>query len=148
MLMLPGLGAGDVSLAAPGNLSSGARLPGRRVGIGTNIDLERLLPRVTTVLEELVDRRGQPAVLIGQSFGGYVARELTQASWPGRTIDHVQHSDAETSFPTADPVPVTVIYSKVDRIVPWQDASTLTHPRATSKCGAHLGMRSTRTFGE
>ena len=122
VLMLPGLGAGDVSLAAlRGYLTTlGYRAVGW--GIGTNDgDLERLLPRVSTVLEELVDRRGQPAVLIGQSLGGHVARELAR-----------EHPDLVAQLITfGTPMlrprsrrsircPVTVIYSKVDRIVPWR----------------------------
>ena len=143
VVMLPGLGVGDVSLSAlRGYLTTlGYRAVGW--GLGTNDgDLERLLPRVTTVLEELVDRRGQPAALIGQSLGGYVARELAR-----------EHPDLVAQVITfGTPMlrprsrrsircPVTVIYSKVDRIVPWR-ACVDPDPSASNieVRSSHLGM--------
>ena len=143
VLMLPGLGGGDISLSA---LRSYLTTLGYRAvgwGLGTNDgDLDRLLPRVTRVLQELVDRRGQPAALIGQSLGGYVAREVAREH-PDLVAQLITFGTPMLRPRSRRPIqcPVTVIYSKVDRIVPWRGcvdpdpSSSNIEVRST-----HLGM--------
>jgi hypothetical protein len=122
VLVLPGLGASDVSTTAlRGYLTTlGYRAIGW--GLGTNDgDLERLLPRVANVLQELVKRRGRPAALVGQSLGGYVAREIAR-DCPELVAQVITFGTPMLRPRSRQPIrcPVTVMYSKVDRIVPWR----------------------------
>jgi pimeloyl-ACP methyl ester carboxylesterase len=122
VLLLPGLGGGDVSLSALRGylVTLGYRAVGW--GVGTNDgDLERLLPRVTKVLAGLVQRHGRPAALVGQSLGGYVAREIARER--ADLVEQVITFGTPMLRPRSrSPLrcPVTVLYSKADRIVPWR----------------------------
>ena len=141
--MLPGLGGGDVSLSALRGYLATLGYGAVGWGIGTNDgDLERLLPRVTTVLEELVDRRGHPAALIGQSLGGYVARELAREH-PDLVAQVITFGTPMLRPRSQRPIrcPVTAIYSKVDRVVPWRACVDPDRPASNIEVSStHLGM--------
>jgi pimeloyl-ACP methyl ester carboxylesterase len=143
VVLLPGFRASDVSTSAlRGYLTTlGYRAVGW--GLGTNDgDLERLLPRVATMLQDLVLRRGRPAALIGQSLGGYVAREIARQH-PELVAQVITFGTPMLRPRSRRPIrcPVTVIYSKADRIVPWRScmdpdpAANNVEVRST-----HLGM--------
>jgi pimeloyl-ACP methyl ester carboxylesterase len=122
VLVLPGLGASDVSTSAlRGFLTTlGYRAIGW--GVGTNDgDLDRLLPRAANVLQELVMRRGRPAALVGQSLGGFAAREIAREH-PELVAQVITFGTPMLRPRSRQPIrcPVTVIYSKVDGIVPWR----------------------------
>jgi pimeloyl-ACP methyl ester carboxylesterase len=122
VVLLPGFRANDVSTSAlRGYLATlGYRAVGW--GLGTNDgDIERLVSRVANTLQEMVLRRGRPAALVGQSLGGYVAREIARDH--GELVAQVITFGTPMLSPrSARPIrcPVTVIYSKADRIVPWR----------------------------
>ena len=143
VVLLPGFRASDVSTSAlRGYLTTlGYRAVGW--GLGTNDgDLERLLPRVANMLQDLVLRRGRPAGLVGQSLGGYVAREIARQH-PELVAQVVTFGTPMLRPRSRQPIrcPVTVIYSKADRIVPWRScmdpdpAANNIEVRST-----HLGM--------
>jgi hypothetical protein len=143
VLLLPGLGAGDGSLGAlRGYLTTlGYRAVGW--GLGTNDgDLERLLPRAGRVLEQLVTRRGRPAALVGQSLGGHVARELAREH-PALVAQVITFGTPMLRPRSRQPIrcPVTVMYSNVDRIVPWRSCID-PDPSANNieVTSTHLGM--------
>jgi hypothetical protein len=143
VLVLPGLGASDVSTGAlRGYLTTiGYRAVGW--GLGTNDgDVDRLLPRVAKDLRELVNRRGRPAALVGQSLGGYVARELARAH-PELVAQVITFGTPMLRPRSLQPIrcPVTVMYSKVDRIVPWRSCID-PDPSANNieVTSTHLGM--------
>ena len=143
VVLLPGLGGGDVSMSPlRGYLSSlGYRAVGW--GLGTNDgDLERLLPRLASMLEELVAQRRRPAALVGQSLGGYLARELAREH-PGLVAQVITFGTPMLRSRSRQPLrcPVTVMYSKADRIVPWRSCidpdPSADNVEVTS---THLGM--------
>ena len=107
-----------------------------------NDDLERILPRVASMIEELVTRREQPAALVGQSLGGYVARELAREH-PALVSQVITFGTPMLRSRSRQPLrcPVTVMYSKVDRIVPWRSCidpdPSANNVEVTS---THLGM--------
>jgi hypothetical protein len=143
VVLLPGLGGGDMSMSAlRGYLTAlGYRAVGW--GLGTNDgDLERLLPRVASTVEELVTRRGRPVALVGQSLGGYVAREIAREH-PGLVSQVITFGTPMIRPRSRQPLrcPVTVMYSKVDRIVPWRSCID-PDPSATNieVTSTHLGM--------
>ncbi|CAN5654851.1 hypothetical protein BH11ACT8_BH11ACT8_35650 [soil metagenome] len=115
-------------------------------GLGTNrgrpeADTERLLARV----RELADGSGQPVALVGWSLGGVISREVARAApeavrrvvtfgtpavgGPTYTVGATSFGEAEsrraaavlTDLDATDPirVPLTVIFSRRDRIVSW-----------------------------
>jgi Putative esterase len=122
ILVLPGFRASDISTSAlRGYLTAlGYRAVGW--GVGTNDgNLDRLLPRVANVLEELVKRGGRPAALVGQSLGGYLAREIAREH-PELVAQVITFGTPMLRPRSGQSIrcPVTVMYSKVDRIVPWR----------------------------
>jgi pimeloyl-ACP methyl ester carboxylesterase len=143
VVLLPGLGGSDVSTSAlRGYLTTiGYRAVGW--GLGTNDgDLDRLLPRVATEVQVLVKRRGRPAALVGQSLGGYVAREIAREH-PDLVSQVITFGTPMLRPRSRRPIrcPVTVMYSKVDRIVPWRSCID-PDPSATNieVMSTHLGM--------
>ncbi len=120
VLLLPGFRADDLStLPLRGYLMSlGYRAAGW--GLGTNDgDLDRLVPRAANVLQGLVQRSGRPAALVGQSLGGYVAREIARQH-PELVAQVITLGTPMLRPRSPQPIrcPVTVMYSKADRIVP------------------------------
>jgi pimeloyl-ACP methyl ester carboxylesterase len=79
VLLLPGFGAGDGSLAP---LRTYLRLLGHRAegwGLGRNQgDVPELLPRVAERVGHLVREEGGPIDLVGWSLGGVLAREAAR----------------------------------------------------------------------
>jgi len=77
VLLVPGFMAGDASLAV---MRHWLRRRGHSVassGMVANVDCaERIVARLESQLERLVQRHGGPVVLIGQSRGGALARAL------------------------------------------------------------------------
>jgi triacylglycerol lipase len=77
VLLVPGFMAGDASLLV---MRGWLRRRGHRVatsGIRANVDCaERTVTRLQEQLVELVEECGRPAILIGQSRGGALARSL------------------------------------------------------------------------
>jgi len=77
VLLVPGFMAGDRSLSL---MRQWLRRRGHRVamsGILANVDCaERIVGRLEPTLQQLTDEAGAPAVLIGQSRGGTLARAL------------------------------------------------------------------------
>jgi pimeloyl-ACP methyl ester carboxylesterase len=143
VLLLPGLGGGDLSLGA---LRTYLATLGHRAsgwGLGTNDgDLDWSLPRAGRLVEQLSERTKRPVALVGQSLGGYIARELAR--------DHPELVAQVVTFGTpmlrprsGRPLrcPVTVIASRADRIVPWR-ACVDPSPDATNVevRSTHLGM--------
>jgi alpha-beta hydrolase superfamily lysophospholipase len=143
VVLMPGLGGGDVSLSALRAYLMGLGYRAVGWGVGTNDgDLERLVPRATSVVEDLVHRHGRPAALVGQSLGGYVAREIARER-PELVAQVITFGTPMLRPRSRSPLrcPVTVLYSKADRIVPWRscidpspDANNI-EVRST-----HLGM--------
>jgi pimeloyl-ACP methyl ester carboxylesterase len=120
--LLPGFGGGDMSLSAlRGYLTSlGYRAGGW--GLGTNDgDLDWILPRMTSALESRVERHGRPIALVGQSLGGCVARELAREN-PELVAQVITFGTPMVEPRSRRPLrcPITVIYSKADRIVHWR----------------------------
>jgi esterase/lipase len=143
VLVLPGFSVNDASTSAlRGYLSSiGYRAVGWGLGINDG-NVARALPRIAEVLQGLVDRHGGPVAVVGQSLGGHLAREVAR--------EHPELVSQVITFGTPMlrarsgkpiPCPITVIYSRADRIVPW--ASCVDHdPNATNLevTSTHLGM--------
>jgi pimeloyl-ACP methyl ester carboxylesterase len=143
VLVVPGFGGGDVSTSALRGylMTLGYRAVGW--GLGTNDgDLESILPRVADVVDDLVTRHDRPASLVGQSLGGYIARE-TAREHPDLVAQVITFGTPMLRSRSRRPIqcPVTVMYSKADRIVPWRSCvdpdPSATNVEVTS---THLGM--------
>ena len=79
VLLLPGLGAGDGSMWLLRRFLRYLGWRARGWGLGTNHGhAVELLPRVTRVVDGLVQRYGQPVHLVGWSMGGFLAREVAR----------------------------------------------------------------------
>ena len=143
VLVLPGFSASDLSTSAlRGYLTSiGYRTAGW--GLGTNDgNIDEALPQVAKALQTMVDRHRRPATLIGQSLGGYLAREITREH-PELVAQVITFGTPMLKPRSRQPLrrPVTVIYSKADRIVPWVSCVD-PDPGATNieVSSTHLGM--------
>jgi pimeloyl-ACP methyl ester carboxylesterase len=143
VLLLPGLGGGDLSLGA---LRTYLTALGHRAtgwGIGTNDgDLDWLLPRAGRLVEQLAQRNDRPVALVGQSLGGFIARELAREH-PDRVAQVVTFGTPMLRPRSRRPLlcPVTVIASRADRIVAWR-ACVDPSPEANNieVRSTHLGM--------
>ncbi len=143
VMVLPGFSANDLSTSAlRGYLSSiGYQTAGWGLG-ANNGNVGDTLPRVVEALHALVDRHGQHATLVGQSFGGYLAREITREH-PELVAQVITFGTPMLKPLSRQPLlrPVTVIYSKADQIVPWTSCVDQ-DPGATNieVSSTHLGM--------
>lgn len=148
VLVFPGYGAGDPSttplrafLGALGYHASGW-------GFGRNDgDVPRLLDAARERVVREFQRTGEPVRLVGWSLGGYLAREVARdlghavhrvvtlgspvVGGPkytalaryfdrdGVTLDHIE-AIVDQRYARPLTVPVTAIYSRMDRVVAWQ----------------------------
>ena len=79
VLLIPGFLAGDDSLALMTRWLRSTNHYAKRAGIRMNVDCsERAVGRLEEKVEELVERQGQRAAIIGQSRGGHFARVLAR----------------------------------------------------------------------
>ena len=79
VLLIPGFLAGDDSLALMTRWLRGTNHHAKRAGIRMNVDCsQRSVQRLEDKLEELVERQGQRAAIVGQSRGGHFARVLAK----------------------------------------------------------------------
>lgn len=146
VLVLPGYAASDNStqviraaLAGRGHRTHGWRL-GRNTG-PDEATTSGLLARV----ESLHEREGAPIALVGWSLGGVYAH------WIARTHPELVHSVTTLGSPLQKDgrppkplsVPVTSVYSRNDRVVPWSaslvDDSAWRHENVEVRAG-HLAM--------
>ena len=79
VLLIPGFLAGDDSLALMTRWLRGTNHYAKRAGMRMNVDCSELaVQRLEEKLEELVERQGQRAAIVGQSRGGHFARVLAK----------------------------------------------------------------------
>jgi len=148
VILLPGFGAGPGSMRF---MESFLRRRGHHVrdwGLGKNDgDAKKLRAGLKGTVEATMAERGQQAILVGWSLGGYLAREYARehpadvrkvvtlgspviggprytatARWyrsQGHDLDHVERSVADR-YKTPLRVPVVSVYSKRDGVVAWQ----------------------------
>ena len=123
VLVIPGLAASDhstqlirSSLALRGHKAQRWRL-GRNTGPS-----EETAAGLSARLDELHRRDGEPVALVGWSLGGLYSH------WLAREKPHLVHSvttlgsplGSSERSPRALSVPTTSVYTKGDRVVPWQ----------------------------
>lgn len=143
VLVLPGYSANDVSTSALRAYLTSIGYHAVGWGLGTNNGrIGDAMPKMAKVLRALVDRHGRPATVVGQSLGGYLARELAREH-PDLVAQVITFGTPLLRPRSRKPIlcPVTVMYSKADRIVPWK--SSVDHdPRSTNIeiKSTHLGM--------
>jgi pimeloyl-ACP methyl ester carboxylesterase len=120
VLVLPGRGVDDRSTLP---LRSFLQLLGHAPtgwGLGANDgDLPRLIPLAAERASDLAASSGRPVALVGQSMGGAIAREVARR-WPA-AVRRVITLGSPILAPTSpQPIvcPLTVVFSRDDRIVP------------------------------
>jgi alpha-beta hydrolase superfamily lysophospholipase len=143
VLVLPGRGVGDLSTAP---LRWVLRRRGHDVrpwGLGVDDgDVDRLLPLVVDLVREQAAAAPRPIVLVGQSMGGYIAREAARRC-PDEVALVVTLGTPIFGRRAPGPIraPIVAIVSPVDRIVPaWRsrdrDPATTTYEVGSP----HMGM--------
>lgn len=143
VVVLPGRGVGDAStVVLRGFLTAlGYRCGGWGLGVNDG-NVGAAVDRFTTVLEMIVERHGAPVALVGQSMGGTVAREVARAR-PDLVAQVITLGSPIFSPLSNRPlrVPMTVMYSRADRIVPYPRSVDRT-PGSTNVevTSPHMGM--------
>lgn len=143
VLVLPGRGVGDLSTAP---LRLVLRRRGHDVhpwGLGVDDgDVDRLLPLVVDLVGARATAAGRPIVLVGQSMGGYLAREAAR-----RCPDDVALVVTLGApifgrrSPGAIRAPIVAIVSPRDRIVPAWRSHDRDLATTTVEIGSpHMGM--------
>lgn len=120
VLVLPGRGVGDLSTAPLRTVLARRGHDVHPWGLGTDDgDVDRLLPRVVDLVGELAAAAGRPVVLVGQSLGGYIAREAARRR-PDDVALVVTLGTPIFARRSAGPIraPIVSIVSTEDRIVP------------------------------
>ncbi|WP_241256219.1 alpha/beta hydrolase [Rhodococcus sp. KRD162] len=148
VLVIPGLGTGDVSTMALRNYLTVLGYDAYGWGLGVNVGpTAKIAQGAPTKLRAIHDKHGRPVTVIGWSLGGLIARRLarempemvrqvitlgspirirTHDHSHGRRLyamfgkRHVEQFDMplEEGLPPL-PMPTTSIYSRLDGIVSW-----------------------------
>ncbi len=161
VIVVPGLGAGDRSMAP---LRGFLERVGHRTlpwGLGRNApDVEATLERFVPRVVDVVDRFDAPVALVGWSLGGIVARETARelnTEWPGAIervvtfgspVEGPRHTAAGRAYTPEqldriDGVvaerrgrslgcPVVAIHSRNDGVVGWRTVIDVDTPGATN----------------
>lgn len=159
VLVIPGLGAGDVSTIALRRYLSALGYSAHAWRLGTNIGpTAKISNGIPARLQEIFDQEGRPVSVIGWSLGGIFARRLAREKpqmvrqvitfgSPIRIRSH-DHSHGrrlyemfggrhveELSLPLEEglaplTVPATSIYSRLDGIVSWHACLDLVTDRS------------------
>lgn len=159
VLVLPGLGAGDLStrvlrryLRTRGYYVHGWRL-GRNVG-----PTQQISDGLTALLDRLTEQHGQAVSVVGWSLGGIYARLLaqqnptqvrqvitlgspfqltaatpTRAKWLFNRYSHLhvtQPVSTDATYSQPLSVPATSVYSRTDGVVSWRSCLDVDGPRS------------------
>jgi pimeloyl-ACP methyl ester carboxylesterase len=156
VLVLPGLGASDLSTAT---LRWWLRTRGYPV-VGWELGLNRgptheVLDELPKLLARLHEQHGSPVSIVGQSLGGIYARRLAvraqaqvrQVITLGSPFAATRPGTRRTSASRGRlrrplPVPSTSIYSRWDGVVDWRACRQETGPNSENVAvwASHLGM--------
>jgi pimeloyl-ACP methyl ester carboxylesterase len=156
VLVIPGMGVGDLSTATLRGFLRRLGYDARGWGLGRNRpDVPRNLARALEVLESIAAERGEPVALVGWSLGGVIARELgrlrpdlvSRLATLGTPVVGGLHSTAIAGLfrlqgwdldevarlvaaanRTPIRVPVAAFWSRRDGIVAWQACIDRTTP--------------------
>lgn len=170
VLVIPGMGVGDLSTATLRGFLRRQGYDARGWGLGRNRpDVPRNLARALTVLESLAVERGEPVALVGWSLGGVIARELGRLRpdlvsriatlgtpvvgglqptaiaglfrLQGWDLDEVARLVASANR-TPIRVPVAAFWSRRDGIVAWQACvdSAISGAESLEVSSCHWGM--------
>lgn len=148
VLVLPGLGATDLSTAPLRRFLDSIGYVSHPWGMGRNKGINETLPaRMERKLQQIYEQHGQKVSLVGQSLGGVFARELSKLD-PARVRQVISLGSPFAGHPLATngaylyewlssedldkfdfkrhheirikpPVPTTSIFSRFDGIVAW-----------------------------
>lgn len=153
VIVLPGYLATDGPTGILRRYLRGLGYDARGWGLGQNTGD---VPRFAEALGEQLAASPQPVALIGWSLGGVIARQVARErpeavaqvvtlgspigasqptafaplSTPEQRAQYAARVEAREAAPVPASVPLTSIYSKADRIVPWQDSIDRTNPHA------------------
>lgn len=143
ILVLPGRGVGDLSTAPLRWVLARRGHDVRPWGLGVDDgDVDRLLPLTVDLVGELAAEAGRPIVLLGQSLGGYIAREAARLR-PDDVARVITLGTPIFGRRGSGPIraPITSIVSTVDRIVPAVRSRDRDPATTTFEVGSpHMGM--------
>jgi len=143
VFVLPGFRGSDTSTVPLRSYLRGLNYDARGWGLGTNTgDVGAFVAAMIRHMEPLVDGRRAPLPLIGWSLGGVVAREIARER--PDLVEQVITFGSPLHRSTRPPirVPVTVMYTKSDGVVPWQACIDRVTPdvRHIEVHTTHLGL--------
>ncbi|QCF27077.1 lipase family alpha/beta hydrolase [Hydrocarboniclastica marina] len=170
IILLPGYGAGDLSLKPLAMFLRRSGFNVRTWGLGLNdASMSRLYPRVRDRVRSEYERYGQPVILLGWSMGGVLAREVTRdhPEWVehvitlgspiiggpkytifarlyqsrGRDLDQVEER-IKARYRKPIERPVTALYSRTDGVVSWEACIDKWSPTVEHRevASSHIGM--------
>jgi len=143
VILVPGLGASDVSNAALRGYLRGLGYDAHGWGQGRNRgDVRGKVPEVEALARRLSTAHDAPVHLVGWSLGGVISRGVA------RRCPNIVAQVITYGSPVLDrglglvPVPITAIHSRGDGVVPWRSCIDDFSPQVDNieVQSAHLGM--------
>ncbi len=143
VLVLPGRGVGDLSTAPLRWVLARRGHDVHPWGFGVDDgDVDRLLPLVVDLVGRLSREAGRPIVLVGQSLGGYIAREAARRGPEAvRLVVTLGTPIFGRRGPGPIRAPIVAVVSPRDRIVPAFRSRDRDPATTTVEVGSpHMGM--------
>lgn len=143
VILLPGYAASEISMAPLQGYLRRLGYDAHGWGLGRNRgDLAAMVPGVVKLVDELHESSGRKVHLVGWSLGGVVARAVTirRPNAIAQVITYGSPMMNVGNYPAS--VPLSVLYSRNDGVVPWRysiDHSTKNAENIEIR-SAHLGM--------
>lgn len=143
VVLVPGYGASEISMAPLQGYLTRLGYDAHGWGLGRNRgDFGSMVPGVIKLVDSLFFKSNSKVHLVGWSLGGVVSRAVARAR-PNKVAQVITYGSPlmdQGTYPAS--VPLTVLYSRNDAVVNWQQCidQRTAHAENIEIHSSHLGM--------